>query len=253
MEELLEGYAAQPTAEESLADAAASGVLRTGFGSGNAAFAAATGPASTALTTTPGGAGSAAQQQVWAVTKPLNEAELRAAEAGFTPVHRWPFTLDTFQRQAVVVMEQEGPSAAVFVAAHTSAGKTLVAEYAMSLAIAHRSKCVYTSPIKALSNQKYHDLRKVFGGSDGKGVGIITGDVSLNPDAPVVIMTTEILRSMLYRGDAMIQEIEWAVFDEIHYMCVSALRGGREGAGPTDSVGVGWTEARRGGSGLEGR
>jgi antiviral helicase SKI2 len=217
MEELLEGYAAQPTAEESLADAAASGVLRTGPGSGNAAFAAAGGPAISALAATPGGAGSAAQQ-VWAVTKPLNESQLRAAEAGFTPVHRWPFTLDTFQRQAVVVMEQEGPSAAVFVAAHTSAGKTLVAEYAMSLAIAHRSKCVYTSPIKALSNQKYHDLRKVFGGSDGKGVGIITGDVSLNPDAPVVIMTTEILRSMLYRGDAMIQEIEWAVFDEIHYM-----------------------------------
>ena len=75
----------------------------------------------------------------------------------------------------------------------------------MSLAIAHRAKAIYTSPIKALSNQKYHDLRKVYGGHDGRGVGIITGDVSLNPDAPVVIMTTEILRSMLYRGDPIVQ------------------------------------------------
>ena len=186
-----------------------------GAGSGNAVFAALGSSSSAPALIAP-----SASSPQWVVTAVMSDAELRAAEATFTPVQRWPFPLDTFQRQAIVVMEREGPAAAIFVAAHTSAGKTLVAEYAMSLAIAHRSKCVYTSPIKALSNQKFHDLRKVFGGADGKGVGIITGDVSLNADAPCVIMTTEILRSMLYRGDAMVQEMEWAVFDEIHYMCV---------------------------------
>lgn len=87
----------------------------------------------------------------------------------------------------------------VFVAAHTSAGKTVVAEYAMALAASHMTRCVYTSPIKALSNQKFRDLRKKFG-----DVGLITGDVSVNPDAACLIMTTEILRSMLYNVHAAV-------------------------------------------------
>lgn len=221
MEALLEEYASAPTPEEALAAAAAGGGLpavaaradRAGAGVGSSAT-----PLTLPAGIAPSSASGSALQRQWAVTQAMSEAELRAAEATFTPVRTWPFPLDAFQRQSVAIMEAEGPAAAIFVAAHTSAGKTLVAEYAMSLAIAHRSKAVYTSPIKALSNQKYHDLRAVYGGSDGKGVGIITGDVSINGDAPCVIMTTEILRSMLYRGDPMIQEIEWAIFDEIHYM-----------------------------------
>jgi len=82
----------------------------------------------------------------------------------------------------------------VFVAAHTSAGKTVVAEYAIALSQAHKTRTVYTSPIKALSNQKYRDFSEKFGREE---VGLITGDVSVNPEGSCLIMTTEILRSML--------------------------------------------------------
>lgn len=101
----------------------------------------------------------------------------------------------------------------MFVAAHTSAGKTVVAEYGIALAIKHKRKVIYTSPIKALSNQKYRELSKEF-----DSVGIVTGDVSMNPQASCVIMTTEILRNNLYRGAEMIRDIEWVIFDEIHYI-----------------------------------
>jgi superfamily II RNA helicase len=156
--------------------------------------------------------------KAWAVTRRMTPTELQAAEARFVPAYRWGFQLDSFQREAIAHMEMDGPKAAVFVAAHTSAGKTVVAEYAIALAMSHKAKAIYTSPIKALSNQKYQDLRQRFGGPDGKGVGIITGDVSINADAPCLIMTTEILRSMLYRGDSLIRSIEWVIFDEIHYL-----------------------------------
>lgn len=98
----------------------------------------------------------------------------------------------------------------VFVAAHTSAGKTVVAEYAIALSRKHMTRTIYTSPIKALSNQKYRDFREKF--SD---VGLITGDVSINPDASCLIMTTEILRSMLYIGSDIIRDIEFVIFDEV--------------------------------------
>ena len=84
----------------------------------------------------------------------------------------------------------------VFVAAHTSAGKTVVAEYAIAMAIKHLTKAVYTSPIKTLSNQKFREFRDRFGDQQ---VGVITGDVQVNPEAPCLILTTEVLRSMLYR------------------------------------------------------
>ena len=84
----------------------------------------------------------------------------------------------------------------VFVAAHTSAGKTVVAEYAIALAQKHLTRAIYTSPIKALSNQKFRDFQKTF---EPKEVGILTGDVQINPEASCLIMTTEILRSMLYK------------------------------------------------------
>ncbi|KAL2012787.1 hypothetical protein VTN00DRAFT_312 [Thermoascus crustaceus] len=122
----------------------------------------------------------------------------------------WPFELDTFQKEAVYHLEN-GDS--VFVAAHTSAGKTVVAEYAIALAAKHMTKAIYTSPIKALSNQKFRDFRNTF-----EDVGILTGDVQINPEASCLIMTTEILRSMLYRGADLIRDVEFVIFDEVHYV-----------------------------------
>ncbi|KAJ5281701.1 hypothetical protein N7478_007073 [Penicillium angulare] len=122
----------------------------------------------------------------------------------------WPFELDTFQKEAVYHLEN-GDS--VFVAAHTSAGKTVVAEYGIALAAKHMTKAIYTSPIKALSNQKYRDFRTEF-----DDVGILTGDVQINPEASCLIMTTEILRSMLYRGADLIRDVEFVIFDEVHYV-----------------------------------
>ncbi|KAI1080116.1 antiviral helicase [Whalleya microplaca] len=122
----------------------------------------------------------------------------------------WPFELDTFQKEAIYHLEN-GDS--VFVAAHTSAGKTVVAEYAIALAARHMTKAIYTSPIKALSNQKFRDFRQTF-----DEVGILTGDVQINPEASCLIMTTEILRSMLYRGADLIRDVEFVIFDEVHYV-----------------------------------
>ncbi|GAA6023491.1 hypothetical protein JCM11491_006599 [Sporobolomyces phaffii] len=124
----------------------------------------------------------------------------------------YPFELDTFQKEAIYHMEV-GDS--VFVAAHTSAGKTVVAEYAIALAQKHLTRAIYTSPIKALSNQKFRDFQKTF---DPKEVGILTGDVQINPEASCLIMTTEILRSMLYKGADLIRDVEWVIFDEVHYV-----------------------------------
>jgi len=80
-------------------------------------------------------------------------------------------------------------------------------------ALKDKQRVIYTSPIKALSNQKYRELSVDF-----PDVGLVTGDVSLNPDASCVVMTTEILRSMLYRGTEIVRELGWVIFDEIHYM-----------------------------------
>ena len=97
--------------------------------------------------------------------------------------------------------------------AHTSAGKTVCAEYAIATALRDGQRVVYTSPIKALSNQKFRDLQEIF--SD---VGLMTGDITINPQASCLVMTTEILRSMLYRGSELVREVKWVVYDEIHYM-----------------------------------
>ena len=105
------------------------------------------------------------------------------------PALTFPFTLDDFQQQAVARLER---NESVFVAAHTSAGKTVVAEYACALARQRGTRCVYTSPIKALSNQKFRDFSQKFG---SENVGLITGDLQLNADdSTCLIMTTEILR-----------------------------------------------------------
>jgi len=127
------------------------------------------------------------------------------------PALTFPFELDDFQKQACLRLER---SECVFLAAHTSAGKTVCAEYAIALAKKHCTRAIYTSPIKALSNQKYRDFRNKF----GEDVGLITGDMQIGADGSCLIMTTEILRSMLYRGADLIRDIEWVIFDEVHYI-----------------------------------
>ena len=127
------------------------------------------------------------------------------------PALAFPFELDDFQKQAVLRLER---SECVFLAAHTSAGKTVCAEYAIALAMKHCTRAIYTSPIKALSNQKYRDFRNKF----GDDVGLITGDMQIGADGSCLVMTTEILRSMLYRGADLIRDIEWVIFDEVHYI-----------------------------------
>ncbi|XBW37105.1 hypothetical protein QEN19_002683 [Hanseniaspora menglaensis] len=128
------------------------------------------------------------------------------------PARTWPFELDTFQKEAILHLEQ-GDS--VFVAAHTSAGKTVVAEYAIAMSKRNMTKTIYTSPIKALSNQKFRDFKTAF---EDIEIGLITGDVQINKDADCLIMTTEILRSMLYKGADLLRDIEFVIFDEVHYI-----------------------------------
>ncbi|KNC23786.1 hypothetical protein FF38_01301 [Lucilia cuprina] len=126
------------------------------------------------------------------------------------PAMSYPFELDTFQKQAILKLEERQY---VFVAAHTSAGKTVVAEYAIALSQRDLTRTIYTSPIKALSNQKYRDFKKTF-----KDVGLITGDLQIDPTATCLIMTTEILRSLLYCGSDITRDLEYVIFDEVHYI-----------------------------------
>lgn len=146
----------------------------------------------------------------WAHVVDINKNIDNFDELVPNPAKEFPFELDVFQKEAVFHLEQ-GDS--VFVAAHTSAGKTVVAEYAISMANRNMTKAIYTSPIKALSNQKYRDFKQIY-----DDVGILTGDVQINPEASCLIMTTEILRSMLYRGADLIRDVEFVIFDEVHYV-----------------------------------
>jgi len=126
------------------------------------------------------------------------------------PAMTFPFELDQFQMRAIHRLEL---NQAVFVSAPTSAGKTAIAQYSIALCRSHKMRVLYTSPIKALSNQKFRDLTKQFG-----DVGILTGDVSINREASCLIMTTEILRSMLYHGADILRDVECVVFDECHFI-----------------------------------
>jgi ATP-dependent RNA helicase HelY len=103
----------------------------------------------------------------------------------------------------------------VLVAAPTGSGKTVVGEYAVHLALEQGRKCFYTTPIKALSNQKYNDLVKRY---DADTVGLLTGDNAVNGNAPIVVMTTEVLRNMLYAGSAAVNDLGYVVLDEVHYL-----------------------------------
>ena len=124
----------------------------------------------------------------------------------------YPFGLDEFQVQGCAALD-EGHG--VLVAAPTGAGKTVVGEYAVFLALSQGRKCFYTTPIKALSNQKFSDLVKRHGAAN---VGLLTGDNSINGDAPVVVMTTEVLRNMLYAGSTALDGLGFVVMDEVHYL-----------------------------------
>ncbi|KAJ3996205.1 rRNA-processing arch domain-containing protein [Lentinula boryana] len=126
------------------------------------------------------------------------------------PDREYKFELDPFQEVSVHAIQR---NESVLVSAHTSAGKTVVAEYAIAHCLARKQRVIYTSPIKALSNQKYREMFAEFG-----DVGLMTGDVTINPSATCLVMTTEILRSMLYRGSEIMREVAWVIFDEIHYM-----------------------------------
>ncbi|KAF8056903.1 rRNA-processing arch domain-containing protein [Lyophyllum atratum] len=126
------------------------------------------------------------------------------------PDREYKFELDPFQKVSVYAIQR---NESVLVSAHTSAGKTVVAEYAIAQCLNNKQRVIYTSPIKALSNQKYREMLAEFG-----DVGLMTGDVTINPSATCLVMTTEILRSMLYRGSEIIREVAWVIFDEIHYM-----------------------------------
>ncbi|TDQ51713.1 ATP-dependent RNA helicase HelY [Actinomycetospora succinea] len=122
------------------------------------------------------------------------------------------FDLDDFQRRSCLALEQ---GHGVLVCAPTGAGKTVVGEFAVHLALARGQKCFYTTPIKALSNQKYADLVERHGAD---AVGLLTGDAAINGSAPVVVMTTEVLRNMLYAESSALEGLAYVVMDEVHYL-----------------------------------
>ncbi|QDQ10570.1 DEAD/DEAH box helicase [Streptomyces spectabilis] len=137
-------------------------------------------------------------------------AEQATALASFRAMYE--FGLDPFQIEACQALEA---GKGVLVAAPTGSGKTIVGEFAVHLALLQGKKCFYTTPIKALSNQKYADLAKRYGADQ---VGLLTGDNSVNSEAPVVVMTTEVLRNMLYAGSQSLLGLGHVVMDEVHYL-----------------------------------
>jgi ATP-dependent RNA helicase HelY len=130
--------------------------------------------------------------------------------ADFTQMY--DFALDDFQVRACKELEA---GRGVLVAAPTGSGKTVVGEFAVHLALSQGRKCFYTAPIKALSNQKYGDLVRRYG---PEKVGLLTGDNTINGEAPIVVMTTEVLRNMLYAGSSTLSGLGFVVMDEVHYL-----------------------------------
>jgi ATP-dependent RNA helicase HelY len=122
------------------------------------------------------------------------------------------FTLDRFQVEAIAAVDE---GASVLVAAPTGSGKTVVADHGVDRALAQGLKAFYTTPIKALSNQKFADLRARHG---AERVGLVTGDTTINSGAPVLVMTTEVLRNMLYARSPALDGLGLVVLDEVHYL-----------------------------------
>src|SRR5690606_22320397 len=122
------------------------------------------------------------------------------------------FEFDDFQIKGCRALED---GHGVLVCAPTGAGKTVVGEFAVHLALAEDAKCFYTTPIKALSNQKFHDLTEAHG---AENVGLLTGDTVINGEAPIVVMTTEVLRNMIYAGSPTLKGLRYVVMDEVHYL-----------------------------------
>jgi ATP-dependent RNA helicase HelY len=144
------------------------------------------------------------------MTKPPDETTGTTHLDGFT--EQLPFTLDEFQLRACRALEN---GHGVLVCAPTGAGKTVVGEFAVHLALAAGRKCFYTTPIKALSNQKHNDLVQRYGAAR---IGLLTGDQSINGDAPIVVMTTEVLRNMLYANSDALRGLSHVVMDEVHFL-----------------------------------
>lgn len=163
----------------------------------------------------------------------INDAQVTSETASLSPSQRYaafrktqaksntaavrfasslPFDLDDFQMQANEALEADNN---VLVAAPTGAGKTVVADFAIYLAQERNVKAFYTTPIKALSNQKYHDLVDLYGADK---VGLLTGDTSINSEADIVVMTTEVLRNMLYEHSMTLDALRYVILDEVHYL-----------------------------------
>lgn len=130
----------------------------------------------------------------------------------FTSMKFKNYILDPFQKESIQCIENHH---SVVVSAATGTGKTLVADYVIDKYLKTHRKIIYTAPIKALSNQKFKDFRATYG---EQAIGILTGDIVINPNAQVLIMTTEIFRNMLMAHDPLVDDVEYVVFDEIHYM-----------------------------------
>src|SRR6266540_2572179 len=124
----------------------------------------------------------------------------------------YPFPLDDFQVTAIGALDERE---SVLVAAPTGSGKTIVAEYAVNRALEGGQKAFYTTPLKALSNQKFGDFVARYGAGR---VGLLTGDNAINSEAPLVVMTTEVLRNMLYERSSTLQGLQYVVMDEVHYL-----------------------------------
>ena len=138
---------------------------------------------------------------------PRRSASLKAEFAASLP---WP--LDAFQEEAIDKLDA---GAGVLVCAPTSSGKTVVAEYAIFRALAEDVQVIYTTPLKALSNQKFRDFQKVHG---EKLVGLVTGENNINDSAPIVVMTTEILRNVIYEDPDRLRNVSYVILDEVHYI-----------------------------------
>ena len=147
------------------------------------------------------------QQNKYAIEDQISISEYDKIK---NPARTFDFPLDDFQKRSIIRLEQNEN---ILVCAHTSSGKTLVAEYGIALSKRKNKKVIYTSPIKALSNQKYWEFKKKF-----EDVGIITGDVNINPNAQCLILTTEILHNYLYYQNDILSEVGTVIFDEVHYI-----------------------------------